>query len=311
MADVKRIATRDGYGQGLIDLMRAHDDVIVFDADLAGSTKSGAVRKEWPERHFNCGIAEANMMAAAAGAASMGLICFASSFAMFATGRAYEQIRNSIGYTRLNVKIGASHGGVSVGEDGASHQCLEDFALMRAIPGMVVMSPADEPEARAMVKAAYEHEGPVYMRFGRSAVPVVHREDFKFQIGRGELLREGTGAAILANGLMVDEALKAAELLAGEGVSARVVNMATVKPLDEELVLKAAEECGRIVTCEEHSIIGGLGEAVCSFLSERRPTPVRRIGVNDVFGYSGSAGELLDAFGLRAGHIAEVVKTLL
>ncbi len=311
MADVKRIATRDGYGQGLIDLMRVHDDVIVFDADLAGSTKSGAVRKEWPERHFNCGIAEANMMAAAAGAASMGLTCFASSFAMFATGRAYEQIRNSIGYTRLNVKIGASHGGVSVGEDGASHQCLEDFALMRAIPGMVVMSPADEPEARAMVKAAYEHEGPVYMRFGRSAVPVVHGEDFKFQIGRGELLREGSDAAILANGLMVDEALKAAELLAREGISARVVNMATVKPLDEELVLKAAEECGRIVTCEEHSVIGGLGEAVCSFLSERRPTPVRRIGVNDVFGYSGSAGELLDAFGLRAGHIAETVKSLL
>jgi len=311
MADVKRIATREGYGQGLIDLMRAHDDVIVFDADLAGSTKSGAVRKEWPERHFNCGIAEANMMAAAAGAASMGLTCFASSFAMFATGRAYEQIRNSIGYTRLNVKIGASHGGVSVGEDGASHQCLEDFALMRAIPGMVVMSPADEPEARAMVKAAYEHEGPVYMRFGRSAVPVVHGEEFKFQIGRGELLRGGNDAAILANGLMVDEALKAAELLAREGISARVVNMATVKPLDEELVLKAAEECGRIVTCEEHSVIGGLGEAVCSFLSERRPTPVRRIGVNDVFGYSGPAGELLDAFGLRAGHIAEVVKTLL
>ncbi len=311
MADVKRIATREGYGQGLIDLMRAHDDVIVFDADLAGSTKSGAVKKEWPERHFNCGIAEANMMAAAAGAASMGLTCFASSFAMFATGRAYEQIRNSIGYTRLNVKIGASHGGVSVGEDGASHQCLEDFALMRAIPGMVVMSPADEPEARAMVKAAYEHEGPVYMRFGRSAVPVVHGEAFKFQIGRGELLREGSDAAILANGLMVDEALKAAELLARAGISARVVNMATVKPLDEELVLKAAEECGRIVTCEEHSVIGGLGEAVCSFLSERRPTPVRRIGVNDVFGYSGPAGELLDAFGLRAGHIAEAVKAML
>ncbi len=311
MPDVKKIATREGYGQGLIDLMREHDDVIVFDADLAGSTKSGAVRKEWPDRHFNCGIAEANMMAAAAGAASMGLTCFASSFAMFATGRAYEQIRNSIGYTRLNVKIGASHGGISVGEDGASHQCLEDFALMRAIPGMVVMSPADEPEARAMVKAAYEHDGPVYMRFGRSAVPVVHGEDFQFEIGKGEVLREGTDAAILANGLMVDEAVKAARLLAEEGVSARVINMATIKPLDEELVLKAAEECGRIVTCEEHSVVGGLGEAVCALLSERRPTPVRRVGVHDVFGYSGPAGELLDAFGLRAGDIAQAVRSLM
>ncbi len=311
MPDVKKIATREGYGQGLIDLMREHDDVIVFDADLAGSTKSGAVRKEWPERHFNCGIAEANMMAAAAGAASMGLTCFASSFAMFATGRAYEQIRNSIGYTRLNVKIGASHGGISVGEDGASHQCLEDFALMRAIPGMVVMSPADEPEARAMVKAAYEHDGPVYMRFGRSAVPVVHGEDFIFEIGKGEVLREGTDAAILANGLMVDEAVKAGELLAKEGISARVINMATIKPLDEELVLRAAEECGRIVTCEEHSVVGGLGEAVCALLSERRPTPVRRVGVNDVFGYSGPAGELLDAFGLRAANIAQAVRDLM
>mgnify|MGYP001078809934 FL=1 len=308
MADVKKIATRDGYGEALKELGALHDDIVVFDADLAGSTKTGVFRKAFPERHFNCGIAEGNMMAAAAGAAAMGLVAFASSFAMFAAGRGFEQVRNSIGYTRLNVKIGASHGGISVGEDGASHQCCEDFALMRSIPGMVVMSPADAVEAKAMVKAAYERQGPVYMRFGRSGVPVFHKEGFVFQIGKGETLREGTDVAILANGLLVAEAVEAADALAQAGISARVVNLSTIKPLDEELVLQAARECGKIITCEEHSIIGGLGEAVCALLSEKCPTPVRRIGVNDEFGYSGPAGELLKRFGLCAEHIAQVAK---
>lgn len=309
MAEVKKIATRAGYGAGLKELGAQHDDVVVFDADLAGSTQTAVFGKEFPNRHFNCGIAEGNMMAAAAGAAAMGLTAFASSFAMFAAGRAYEQVRNSIGYTRLNVKIGASHGGISVGEDGASHQCLEDFALMRAIPGMVVMSPADEVEARAMVKAAYEHEGPVYMRFGRSPVPVFHDESsFTFEIGKGEVMRDGTDVAVIANGLLVAEAVEAGELLARRGISARIINMATIKPLDEELVLKAARECGKIITCEEHSIVGGLGEAVCALLSEKLPTPVRRIGVNDVFGRSGPAGELLREFGLCADHIAEAAQ---
>ena len=308
MADVKKIATRDGYGEALKELGALHDDIVVFDADLAGSTKTGVFRKAFPERHFNCGIAEGNMMAAAAGAAAMGLVAFASSFAMFAAGRGFEQVRNSIGYTRLNVKIGASHGGISVGEDGASHQCCEDFALMRSIPGMVVMSPADAVEAKAMVKAAYERQGPVYMRFGRSGVPVFHKEGFVFQIGKGETLREGTDVAILANGLLVAEAVEAADALAQAGISARVVNLSTIKPLDEELVLQAARECGKVITCEEHSIIGGLGEAVCALLSEKCPTPVRRIGVNDEFGYSGPAGELLKRFGLCAEHIAQVAK---
>ncbi len=307
MADVKKIATRDSYGAALKELGRLHDDIVVFDADLAGSTKTGVFREEFPNRHFNCGIAEANMMAVAAGAATMGLVPFASSFAMFAAGRPFEQIRNSIGYPMLNVKIGATHGGISVGEDGASHQCCEDFALMRSIPGMVVMSPSDDVEARAMVKAAYEHKGPVYMRFGRSGVPVFHQEEgYSFQIGKGEVLRQGSDVAIIANGPLVAEAVEAAAQLEEKGVSARVINMATIKPLDDELVLAAARECGKIITCEEHSIIGGLGEAVCALLSERLPTPVRRIGVNDVFGYSGPAGELMKLFGLYAGHITEV-----
>ena len=309
MADVKKIATRTGYGEALRELGALHEDIVVFDADLAGSTQTGVFGKAFPNRHFNCGIAEANMMAAAAGAASMGMTAFASSFAMFAAGRAYEQVRNSIGYTGLNVKIGASHGGISVGEDGASHQCLEDFALMRSIPGMVVMSPADAVEARAMVKAAYEHEGPVYMRFGRSPVPVFHDEEsFRFEIGKGEVMRDGADVAILANGLLVAEAVEAGKLLADRGVSARIINMATIKPLDEELVLKAAEECGRIVTCEEHSVIGGLGEAVCALVSEKRPTPVRRVGINDVFGHSGPAAALLEEFGLCAANIARVAE---
>ena len=309
MADVKKIATRDSYGAALAELGREHDNLIVFDADLAGATKTGTFKKAFPNRHYNCGIAEGNMIAVAAGASTMGLVPFASSFAMFAAGRAFEQVRNSIGYPHLNVKIGATHGGISVGEDGASHQCCEDFALMRSIPGMVVMSPADDVEARAAVKAAYEYEGPVYLRFGRLAVPVFHDEaTFKFEIGKGEVLQEGSDIAIIANGLMVNEAIEAGKALAEAGISARVINLCTIKPLDEELVLKAARECGKIITCEEHSVIGGLGEAVCALLSEKCPTPVRRIGVNDEFGHSGPAAALLKQFGLSAEHIVEAAK---
>ena len=309
MADMVKIATRDSYGNALAELGKEHADLVVFDADLAGATKTSTFQKAFPDRHFDCGIAEANMIDVAAGASTMGLVPFASSFAMFAAGRAFEQVRNSIGYPHLNVKIGATHGGISVGEDGASHQCCEDFALMRSIPGMVVMSPADDVEAKAMVKAAYEYVGPVYMRFGRAAQVVFHdAQSFNFQIGKGEVLREGTDVAIVANGLMVYEAVKAAETLAAEGIEAMVINMATIKPLDEELVLAAAKKCGKVITCEEHTVIGGLGEAVCSVLSEKLPTPVRRIGVNDEFGHSGPAGELLKAFGLCAEHVVEVAK---
>ena len=311
MAEIKKMATREGYGIGLIQLGKAHDNVVALDADLAGSTKTGMFAKEFPDRHFNCGIAEGDMMSVAAGLAASGMVPFASSFAMFAAGRAYEQIRNSVGYPQLNVKIGASHGGMSVGEDGASHQCCEDFALMRSIPGMVVICPADGVEATAATIAAYEHNGPVYLRMGRLAVPVFHDEDFKFQIGKGEILREGDDIAIIANGLMVYEAIKAGEALAEMGIHARIVNMATIKPLDEELVLDCAKKCGKIITCEEHSVIGGLGEAVCSFLSENCPTPVRRIGVNDTYGFSAPANEVLKAFGLTADHIVEVTKDFL
>ena len=312
MADVKKIATRDSYGAALVQLGREHKDLVVFDADLSAATKTGMFKKEFPDRHFDCGIAEADMMCAAAGAAAMGLVPFASSFAMFAAGRAYEQVRNSIGYPHLNVKIGATHGGLSVGEDGASHQCCEDFALMRTIPGMVVLCPADDVEARAAVKAAYEHQGPVYLRFGRLAVPVVHQEEgYSFQIGKGEVLREGTDVAIISTGLMTAEAVEAWGALKELGISARIVNMASIKPLDEELVLKAARECGRVITCEEHSVIGGLGEAVAALLGEKCPTPIRRIGVNDVFGHSGPGGELLREFGLSAGHIVEVARDFL
>ena len=311
MADVKKIATRDSYGNALKELGAEHDDLIVFDADLAGATKTATFQKAFPDRHFDCGIAEGNMMVAAAGAATMGLVPFASSFAMFAAGRAFEQVRNSIGYPHLNVKIGATHGGISVGEDGASHQCCEDFALMRSIPGMVVLCPSDDVEARAAVRAAYEHVGPVYLRFGRLAVPVFHQEEgFSFQIGKGEVLQEGGDVAILATGLMVNEALEAGKALKERGISARVINLCTIKPLDEELVLQAARECGRVITCEEHSVIGGLGEAVCALLSERCPTPVRRIGVNDEFGHSGPAADLLRQFGLCADHIVEVALDL-
>ena len=311
MADIKKIATRESYGNALAELGREHADVVVLDADLAGATKTSTFKKEFPDRHFDCGIAEGNMMAVAAGIASMGMVPFASTFAMFAAGRAFEQVRNSIGYPHLNVKIGATHGGISVGEDGASHQCCEDFALMRSIPGMTVICPADDVEARAAVKAAYEFEGPVYLRFGRSGVPVFHDEDFKFEIGRGEVLQDGSDIAIIATGIMVGEAIKAGEELRKEGINARVINLSTIKPLDEELVLKAAEECGKIVTCEEHSIIGGLGEAVSSLLSEKKPTPVRRIGVNDEFGHSGPAADLLKDFGLSAENIVATVKAWL
>ena len=309
MADIKKIATRDSYGRALKELAAQHKDLIVFDADLAGATKTSVFQKEYPDRHFDCGIAEGNMMAAAAGAAAMGLVPFASTFAMFAAGRAFEQIRNSIGYPHLNVKIGATQGGISVGEDGASHQCCEDFALMRSIPGMVVLCPSDDVEARAAVKAAYEHQGPVYLRFGRLAVPVFHEEaDFTFQIGKGEMIQDGTDVAILATGLMVNEGAEAGRILKESGISARVINLCTIKPLDEEIILAAARDCGKIITCEEHSVIGGLGEAVCALLSEKRPTPVKRIGVNDEFGHSGPAAALLKEVGLSAEHIVEVAK---
>ena len=308
MAEMKKVATRDSYGAALCELGAQHDNLVVLDADLAGATKTGTFQKAYPDRHYDFGIAEANMICAAAGMSTAGLVPFASSFAMFAAGRAFEQVRNSIGYPHLNVKIGATHGGISVGEDGASHQCCEDFALMRSIPGMTVICPADDVEAKAAVKAAYEMNGPVYLRFGRLAVPVFHSEDYQFEIGKGEVVREGKDVAIIANGLLVYEAITAAEELAAAGIDAMVINMATIKPLDEELVLAAAKRCGKVITCEEHSVIGGLGEAVCSLLSEKLPTPVKRIGVNDEFGHSGPAVDLLKQFGLSAEHIVEVAK---
>ena len=311
MADVKKVATRDSYGSALKELGAVAENLVVLDADLAGATKTNVFQKAFPQRHFDCGIAEANMINVAAGLSTMGLVPFAATFAMFAAGRAYEQVRNTIGYPHLNVKIGATHGGISVGEDGASHQCCEDFALMRTIPGMTVMCPADDVEARQMVKAAYEMEGPVYMRFGRAATPVFHSEDYHFEIGRGEVLQDGTDAAIIATGIMVPEAIEAGRALAAQRVSVRVINMATIKPLDEELVLKAARECGKLVTVEEHSVIGGLGEAVCSLVSERCPVPVKRIGVNDEFGHSGPAAALLEQFGLCASNIVRQTKALL
>ncbi len=311
MADVKKMATRDGYGKALVALGKEHPDLVVLDADLAGSTKTGMFAKAYPDRHFNCGIAEADMVCVAAGLAASGMTPFASSFAMFASGRAFEQIRNSIGYPKLNVKIGATHGGLSVGEDGASHQCCEDFALMRSIPGMVVICPADGVEAEAATKAAYDYQGPVYLRMGRLAVPVFHEEGFNFQIGKGEVMREGNDIAIIANGVMVYEAVQAGEKLAEMGINARIINMSTVKPLDEELVLQCAKECGKVITCEEHSVIGGLGEAVCSYLSENCPTPVKRIGVNDQFGFSGPAYEVLKEFGLCADNIVKVTREFL
>ena len=311
MADIKKIATRDSYGNALKELGDEFDNIVVLDADLAGATKTGIFKKAHPERFFDCGIQEANMIGVAAGLSTMGLVPFAATFAMFAAGRAYEQVRNSIGYPHLNVKIGATHGGISVGEDGASHQCCEDFALMRTIPGMTVMCPADDVEARAMVKAAYHMEGPCYMRFCRAATPVFHQEGYHFEIGKGEVLREGKDIAIIANGILVPEAIEAGKQLAEEGIDAMIINMATIKPLDEALVLEAAKKCGKVITVEEHNIIGGLGEAVCSLLSEKLPTPVKRIGVNDVFGHSGPAAALLKQFGLSAENIVAQAKAML
>ncbi|MBQ6451715.1 MAG: transketolase family protein [Solobacterium sp.] len=311
MTEKKAIATRDSYGKALKELGDINPRVVVLDADLSGSTKSGVFAKAHPERFFNCGIAESNMMSIAAGLAASGLIPFASTFAMFAAGRPYEQIRNSIGYPHLNVKIVASHGGVSVGEDGASHQCNEDFALMREIPGMTVICPADDVETRAAVKAIAEHDGPVFMRTGRSAVPVVLPEDYHFEIGKAVILREGTDVTIAAVGLCVGAALEAADKLAEEGISAEVINVSTIKPLDEEKILQSVKKTGRIVTAEEHSIIGGLGSAVAECLCENYPAPLFRIGIRDVFGQSGTMKELLHLYKLDGEGIFEQVKTFL
>ncbi len=312
MSEVKKIATRESYGNALVELGKEHDNLVVLDADLAGATKTGTFKKAFPERHIDCGIAESNMMGIAAGLATTGKVPFASTFAMFASGRAYEQVRNSIGYPHLNVKIGATHAGISVGEDGATHQCNEDLALMRTIPGMTVICPSDDIEAKAAVKAAYEYEGPVYLRFGRLAVPVFNTNpDYKFEIGKGVLLREGTDVTIIATGLCVNSALEAAEMLAKDGVSARVVNIHTIKPLDVDLVVESAKATGKVVTVEEHSIIGGLGGAVCEALAEHAPTPVLRIGVQDVFGESGPAAALLAKYKLDGAGVYEQVKAWL
>ncbi|SEQ32069.1 transketolase [Lachnospiraceae bacterium NE2001] len=309
MADVVKIATRDSYGNALVELGQEKDNVVVLDADLAAATKTGTFKKAFPERHIDCGIAEADMMGIAAGLATCGKVPFASTFAMFAAGRAFEQVRNSIGYPHLNVKIGATHAGISVGEDGASHQCNEDIALMRTIPGMTIINPSDDVEAKAAVKAAYEIDGPVYMRFGRLAVPVINdNADYKFEVGKGVLLKDGSDITIIATGLEVGESLKAAEMLEADGVSVRVINMHTIKPLDKDIVVKAAQETKKIFTAEEHSIIGGLGSAVAEVLAEECQTPLYRIGVRDTFGESGPAVELLKKYKLDADGIYEQVK---
>lgn len=308
MAEVKKVATREGYGNALVELGAERDDFVVLDADLAAATQTGRFKKAFPDRFYDCGIAEQNMMGIAAGIASTGKKVICSSFAMFAAGRAFEQVRNSIGYPHLNVVIGATHAGISVGEDGATHQCCEDIALMRTIPGMTIINPADETEAHLAVRAAIDHDGPVYMRFGRLAVPVVFGDDYKFEIGKGVELKEGNDVTVIATGLMVNEALEAYELLKNDGINARIINMATIKPLDTEIVLKAAKETGAVVTAEEHSVIGGLGSAVSEYLSENCPVPVVKLGVNDTFGHSGAAAVLLDEFGLRAVNIVEKVK---
>ena len=309
MSEVKKIATRDSYGNALAALGKEHEDLIVLDADLAGATKTGVFQKEFPERHWDCGIAECNMTGIAAGLATCGKVPFISSFAMFAAGRNFEQVRNSIGYPHLNVKIGATHAGISVGEDGATHQCLEDLALMREIPGMVVINPSDDIEAKAAVAAAYEHVGPVYMRFGRLAVPVINdNPEYKFEIGKGITLKEGKDVTILATGLEVSEAVEAAKMLAGDGIDAEAINIHTIKPLDEELVIASAKKTGKVVTVEEHSVIGGLGSAVAEVLCEKAPTKMLRIGVNDRFGESGPATELIHKYELDAEGIYNKVK---
>lgn len=312
MPEIRKIATRESYGEALAELGKSHDNIVVLDADLSGATKTAIFQKEFPDRHINCGIAEANMIGVAAGLATEGYVPFASSFAMFAAGRAFEQVRNSVGYPHLNVKIGATHAGISVGEDGATHQCNEDIALMRTIPGMTIINPADDVEAKAAVKAAYEMDGPVYMRFGRLAVPVINdRPDYQFEIGKGIVLKEGTDVALIATGLCVSAALDAAQMLEKDGVSAKVVNIHTIKPIDEELLISCANTCKKIVTVEEHSVIGGLGGAVAEVLSEKAPVPMKRIGIQDTFGESGPAVELLEKYGLDGKGIYEKVKEFL
>ena len=309
MSEVKKIATRESYGNALVELGAEHDNLIVLDADLAAATKTGVFKKAYPDRHIDCGIAECNMMGIAAGLSTTGIVPFASTFAMFAAGRAFEQVRNSIGYPHLNVKIGATHAGISVGEDGATHQCNEDIALMRTIPGMVILNPADDVEAKACVKAAYEYNGPVYLRFGRLAVPVINdRPDYKFELGKGVVLRKGKDLTIVATGLCVSSALEAAEKLAADGIDAKIINIHTIKPLDEELIVAAAKETGKVVTVEEHSVIGGLGSAVCDALAEKCPVPVKKIGVQDVFGESGPAVALLAKYKLDGEGVYEQVK---
>ena len=309
MSEVKKIATRESYGNALVELGAEHDNLIVLDADLAAATKTGVFKKAYPDRHIDCGIAECNMMGIAAGLSTTGIVPFASTFAMFAAGRAFEQVRNSIGYPHLNVKIGATHAGISVGEDGATHQCNEDIALMRTIPGMVILNPADDVEAKACVKAAYEYNGPVYLRFGRLAVPVINdRPDYKFELGKGVVLRERKDVTIVATGLCVSSALEAAEKLAADGIDAKIINIHTIKPLDEELIVAAAKETGKVVTVEEHSVIGGLGSAVCDALAEKCPVPVKKIGVQDVFGESGPAVALLAKYKLDGEGVYEQVK---
>ena len=309
MSEVKKIATRESYGNALVELGAEHDNLIVLDADLAAATKTGVFKKAYPDRHIDCGIAECNMMGIAAGLSTTGIVPFASTFAMFAAGRAFEQVRNSIGYPHLNVKIGATHAGISVGEDGATHQCNEDIALMRTIPGMVILNPADDVEAKACVKAAYEYNGPVYLRFGRLAVPVINdRPDYKFELGKGVVLREGKDVTIVATGLCVSSALEAAEKLAADGIDAKIINIHTIKPLDEELIVAAAKETGKVVTVEEHSVIGGLGSTVCDALAEKCPVPVKKIGVQDVFGESGPAVALLAKYKLDGEGVYEQVK---
>ena len=309
MSEVKKIATRESYGNALKELGAENPNVIVLDADLAGATKTSVFKKAYPDRFFDCGIAEGNMVGIAAGIATTGKIHFCSTFAMFAAGRAFEQVRNSIGYPHLNVKIGATHAGITVGEDGATHQCNEDIALMRTIPGMVVMCPADDVEAKAAVRAAVEYDGPVYIRFGRAAVPVINdTPDYKFEIGKGTVVREGTDVTIVATGICVDSALGAAEKLAAEGISAEVINICTIKPLDEDIIIKSAKKTGKVVTAEEHSVIGGLGSAVCDALCKSYPTPVYKIGMQDCFGESGSAAALVQKYKLDAQGVYEQVK---
>lgn len=312
MADKKKIATRESYGNALVELGAEYPDLVVLDADLAAATKTGVFRKAYPDRHIDCGIAECNMVSIAAGLSTMGKIPFVSSFAMFAAGRAFEQVRNSVGYPHLNVKIGATHAGITVGEDGASHQCNEDIALMRTIPGMVVMCPADDVEARAAVRAAVEYKGPVYIRFGRAACPVINdTPDYKFEIGKGTVVREGSDVTIVATGICVGSALEAAEQLAQEGISAEVINICTIKPLDEEIIIQSARKTGKVVTAEEHSVIGGLGSAVCDALCKSHPVPVKKIGMQDIFGESGSAAALVEKYKLDGKGVYEQVKEFL